>query len=139
MDAAEELGDAVGIHQACQALGLSRASFYRRRQRKDAPAAERQARRSARALSAKERQQTAAMGELRVIQDQLLEIGCLPKSIQDGLVDFFALKEGRLVFLCWKQGEERIQAWHTLDGGFAGRMPIESFLESGASPEEGPA
>lgn len=89
-------------------------------------------------LTAKERQQSDAMEELRSIQEELLDIGCLPKSIQDGLIDFFALKEGRLVFLCWKQGEESIQAWHTLDGGFAGRMPIESFLES-ASSEEGPA
>ncbi len=38
MDAAEKLGDDVGVHQACQALGVSRASFYRRRQQKDARA-----------------------------------------------------------------------------------------------------
>ncbi len=57
MDAAEKLGDDVGVHQACQALGVSRASFYRRRQQKDAPTAERPARRSPRALSVKERDQ----------------------------------------------------------------------------------
>jgi len=57
MDAAEKLGDDVGIHQACQALGVSRASFYRRRQQKDVPTADRPARRSARALSVKEREQ----------------------------------------------------------------------------------
>ena len=55
MDTAEKLGDDVGLHQACQALGVSRASFYRRR-RKEAPTTERRARRSPRALSALQRE-----------------------------------------------------------------------------------
>jgi hypothetical protein len=79
------------------------------------------------ALAEMENRQARLMHEFRDIQEELLRLGCLPKSIQDGLVDFFALKEGRLVFLCWKLGEDRIQAWHTLEGGFAARMPIRSF------------
>ena len=79
------------------------------------------------ALAEMESRQTGFMDTFRSIQEDLLRVGCLPKSVQDGLVDFFALKEGRLVFLCWKLGEERIQAWHTLEGGFAARMPIRSF------------
>jgi len=80
------------------------------------------------ALSEMETRQAEFMESFRSIQEDLLRLGCLPKSIQDGLVDFFALKEGRLVFLCWKLGEEGIEFWHTLEGGFAGRMPIRSFL-----------
>jgi hypothetical protein len=91
---------------------------------------------------------TAALGEMesrhagfmeafREIQEDLLRVGCLPKSIEEGLVDFFAQKDGRLVFLCWKLGEDRIEAWHTLEGGFAGRMPIERFLAG--PPGEAPA
>ena len=57
MDTAEKLGDDVGVHQACRALGVSRASFYRRRRRKEAPMTERQARPSPRALTALERVQ----------------------------------------------------------------------------------
>ena len=51
METAEKLGDDVGLQQACRALGVSRASFYRRRRRKESPTTERQARPSPRALS----------------------------------------------------------------------------------------
>jgi putative transposase len=57
MDAAETLGKDVGLHSACQAMGVSRASFYRRRQRKEVPMTEGRASRSARALSTQEREQ----------------------------------------------------------------------------------
>ena len=81
------------------------------------------------ALDEKEGRLKVLLGEMEAIQQELLNAGCVPKSIQEGLVDFFALKDDRLVFLCWKQGEDRITAWHTLEGGFAGRMPIETFRE----------
>lgn len=56
MKAAAELSQDVGVRQACQALGVSRASFYRRRQ--DPPMLEQAISRcSPRALSAGERQQ----------------------------------------------------------------------------------
>lgn len=53
------------------------------------------------------------------------------KGIDLGLVDFYSLNGDRLVFLCWRSGEEEIQAWHTLAGGFAGRRPIPEFLTKG--------
>ena len=80
------------------------------------------------ALGNKESQLAALLKQMQSIQRELFTAGCVPKSIHEGLVDFFALKDGRLVFLCWKQGEDRIGAWHTLEGGFARRMPIETFL-----------
>jgi hypothetical protein len=87
------------------------------------------------ALSRKESEEAALVSEIRRVETDLLECGCVPKSVGEGLVDFFALKEGRLVFLCWKQGEEHIEAWHTVEGGFAGRMPIASFLRGRATSE----
>ena len=47
------------------------------------------------------------------------------KDLDRGLVDFPAIYQGREVFLCWEQGEEDIEHWHELDGGFAGREPLE--------------
>jgi hypothetical protein len=79
--------------------------------------------------------------EIESLHEEVAESGCLPKSFQQGLIDFFALKDGRLVFLCWKQGERGIRAWHTLEGGFRGRMSIASFLAEGfalPNPEEEP-
>jgi hypothetical protein len=88
-------------------------------------------------LRRKEREESDLLKDLRSIQSEFQELGCVPKSIEEGLVDFFAVKNGRLVFLCWKQGEDRIGAWHTLEGGFAGRMPIETFLAEEPSGEIG--
>jgi len=56
---------------------------------------------------------------------QLEEMGCLLKDLDTGLIDFYGLREGELICLCWKLGEERIRFWHTLEGGYAGRQPLE--------------
>jgi len=40
------------------------------------------------------------------------------------LIDFYGLRGGEPVFLCWKLGEERIRFWHTLEDGYAGRQPL---------------
>jgi len=63
----------------------------------------------------------------REINDYLLEleqIGCVFKGFDQGLVDFYGKLEGRDIFWCWKQGEERIEHWHDLEAGYAGRQTI---------------
>jgi hypothetical protein len=52
------------------------------------------------------------------------KLGCILKSIDPGLVDFYGLREGRLIFLCWKLGEKRIGHWHEVNAGFRGRRPV---------------
>jgi hypothetical protein len=56
---------------------------------------------------------------------ELHEIGCVAKDFEMGLVDFHALAGDRLVFLCWKLGEEEIGHWHPLDGGYSTRLPLD--------------
>jgi hypothetical protein len=56
---------------------------------------------------------------------ELGQIGCVFKGPQ-GLIDFYSMREGRPVFLCWRYGEEDVRYWHELDGGFAGRVELES-------------
>ena len=56
---------------------------------------------------------------------QLEELGAVLKELDTGLVDFYALKDGEPIFLCWKVGEERVAFWHTLEDGAAGRRPLE--------------
>lgn len=58
---------------------------------------------------------------------QIMDTGAEIKDLDNGLVDFPALREGHEVYLCWQQGEERIDFWHEKDAGFAGRQPIEQF------------
>lgn len=51
-------------------------------------------------------------------------MGCIVKDLRQGLVDFYGVKEDRLIFLCWKVGEETIEYWHELHAGFRGRRPV---------------
>ncbi len=54
----------------------------------------------------------------------LEELGVQLKDPQIGLVDFLSYREGELVELCWKLGEDRITHWHRIGEGFAGRRPV---------------
>ena len=49
------------------------------------------------------------------------------KDIDAGLIDFPALQQGRVVYLCWRLGEDEIGYWHEISTGFAGRRPISDF------------
>ncbi len=58
------------------------------------------------------------------LMDRLAGEGCLLKDLEKGLVDFYSIRGGDIVFLCWMEGEERITHWHALQEGFAGRREI---------------
>lgn len=77
---------------------------------------------------------TVAADRVNGLLLELEEIGCVFKGIDEGLVDFYALREDRLVFLCWRLGEERISNWHEVDSGFAGRQEIDPSLFSEIVP-----
>jgi hypothetical protein len=53
------------------------------------------------------------------------ERGAILKDLDAGLVDFPALLHGEEVLLCWQLGEERVEHWHGLDEGFAGRKRLD--------------
>jgi hypothetical protein len=78
-------------------------------------------------------QVTAHADRINRYLQELEAVGCVFKGFDAGLVDFYALREDRVVFLCWRLGEERITHWHELDAGFGGRQPIDPTL-SGAHP-----
>jgi hypothetical protein len=74
-----------------------------------------------------ERQRRAAEGFVDEMNQHLAEIRALGvelKDIDQGLLDFPANRGGRVVYLCWKLGEESIGWWHEVDTGFAGRQPL---------------
>ncbi len=62
--------------------------------------------------------------EINQKADAISEKGILVKGIEPGLVDFPSLREGREVYLCWREGEAQIDFWHEVDTGFAGRQPL---------------
>ena len=61
---------------------------------------------------------------------ELTLLGAQLKDLDDGLVDFFAPRGEGLVYLCWKEGEDRIRFWHYLESGFGGRRPLEELDEA---------
>ena len=67
-------------------------------------------------------------GEIEACLDELGQIGCIFKDFEAGLIDFPAFHEDRMVYLCWRHGEARIEHWHELDSGFAGRRPLDHDL-----------
>jgi hypothetical protein len=81
-----------------------------------------------------QREVAAHAGAIERYLDELEAVGCLFKGFEAGLVDFYSLRADRLVFLCWREGEDRITHWHELDRGFAGRQPVDSHLLSGTTP-----
>lgn len=53
------------------------------------------------------------------------EMGVLVKDLEMGLCDFPHLRDGRVVFLCWKFGEQEIKWWHETSTGYKDRCPLE--------------
>ena len=62
--------------------------------------------------------------ELSKLMTKINDLGCEIKDIEQGLVDFPSLREGREVYLCWRLGEQEVAFWHELDAGFSGRQPL---------------
>jgi hypothetical protein len=48
-------------------------------------------------------------------------LGVMVRDPETGLIDFYAEREGEIVFLCWRLGEDKVEWWHPTDTGFAGR------------------
>jgi hypothetical protein len=73
--------------------------------------------------------------ELEVYQQELKQLGVEPTSSPEGIVDFPAVMDDRLVFLCWKLGESEVMHWHEVDAGFAGRSRLATaHVVTGTAP-----
>jgi len=55
---------------------------------------------------------------------ELTQLGVECKGAMQGLVDFPAKMDGRIVYLCWRHDEPELLYWHEIGGGFAGRQPL---------------
>lgn len=66
-----------------------------------------------------------ALYEVGKLTTELHEMGVQLKDHTRGLIDFPAMREGRVVLLCWQLGEgDEIEWWHEVEAGFAGRQPL---------------
>jgi hypothetical protein len=75
----------------------------------------------------RERAEAAVRGaedRLAAVLRELDRLGVVLKDARVGLVDFYSYRDGELVELCWRLGEDRVAHWHRIGEGFAGRKPL---------------
>jgi hypothetical protein len=51
-------------------------------------------------------------------------MGIQLKGPLEGLIDFPSYRDGELIELCWKLGEEKVEHWHRIGEGFSGRKKL---------------
>lgn len=66
-----------------------------------------------------------SVSHLMLLIHQIKELGVLLKDAEKGLCDFPYIRQGKVVYLCWQLGEDRIEYWHDIESGFAGREPLD--------------
>jgi hypothetical protein len=74
-----------------------------------------------------DRLQATVEAEAQAVADaveELQRLGLQVKDLDEGLVDFPALRGDEEVLLCWRLGEPEVAFWHTVSDGFAGRRPL---------------
>lgn len=67
-----------------------------------------------------------ALKEHGLIREQLAALEAMGVEVKalDGLCDVRSRHDGRVVYLCWRQGEPGFNHWHELDTGFDGRQRV---------------
>ncbi len=67
-----------------------------------------------------------ALEEVEALLSEIESYGGQLKGLDLGLVDFPADIDGEVVLLCWQYGEVEVAFYHTLEGGFTGRKPLDA-------------
>ena len=81
------------------------------------------------ALNAKVENYTKTVNRFYAVIDEIHAHGCFLKDLETGLVDFYSLRKGQVIYLCWKLGESKIGFWHEIGKGFSNRQPLNSDSE----------
>jgi len=58
--------------------------------------------------------------------EELEMIGCYLKDFELGVIDFPSILKGRVVFLCWIFGEDKVANWHEIVHNFDKRQPVDA-------------
>lgn len=62
------------------------------------------------------------MGELQAL---FYSLDCVIKDWNSGLIDFISYRQGKPVWLCFKEGEDELIYYHEWNAGFVGRQLID--------------
>ena len=63
--------------------------------------------------------------DIHDIHHEILDLDCLVKDINKGLIDFYAVRDETPVWLCYKLGEEGLNYYHGWNDGYIGRKLID--------------
>jgi hypothetical protein len=88
------------------------------------------------AVARRRAERDKALQEIKDAMAEIDSIGVQVKDLDIGLLDFPCQVEGEIVLLCWKYGEEKIEFWHSVEEGFAGRKPIDERIAKGKKREK---
>ncbi len=58
------------------------------------------------------------------VVDDIHKMGCFLKDLDLGLIDFYGMIQGKVVYFCWRLGENKISYWHEIGQGFTHRQPL---------------
>lgn len=61
---------------------------------------------------------------------EIVQEGCIIRNIDDFEIDFYYKLKDKDIFLCWKNGEERISFWHELTETAKQRKPIKQIQQN---------
>jgi hypothetical protein len=67
--------------------------------------------------------------------ERLDQDGIEVKDLDTGLVDFRSVRDGQPIYLCWQRGEASVSFYHTLEGGYRSRQPLDVPPEPSEAPE----
>jgi hypothetical protein len=79
-------------------------------------------------VAAVTRQRAELDDHLQRARESMAEIDSIGVQVKDmdaGLLDFPCRLDDQVVLLCWRMGETTIEHWHTVEGGFQGRQPLD--------------
>ena len=62
--------------------------------------------------------------EFYEVVDEIHSFDCYLKDADLGLVDFYGVVDGHMVYLCWRLGEEEVGHWHEISQGYSSRQPL---------------
>lgn len=74
------------------------------------------------------RKRTELEAHMQRVKESVAEIdsiGVQVKDVDSGLLDFPCRIDDQVVLLCWRMGETSIEHWHTVEGGFKSRQPVD--------------
>jgi hypothetical protein len=71
------------------------------------------------------KQRREDLDRLSLLMSRLEATGAELKDLDQGLIDFPAMRFNEPVYLCWKPGEASVLYWHGISEGFRGRKLLK--------------